>query len=486
MALKQSLPRTSPEAQGISSAGILAFLDGVAENPGELHSFILARRGKIAAEGYWKPYTVERQHLLYSLSKSFTSTAAGFAVQEGFLSLDDLVVTFFPEDVPAEISPNLAAMKVRHLLMMGTGHETEPQFWSCEDGNWAKTFLAAPVEKEPGTHFLYNTAATYMVSAIVKKATGQDIVEFLKPRLFEPLDIKEPATERCPRGIPFGGSGLYLTTNDIAKFGQLYLQRGMWNGERLLSEAWIDEATSKQISNGDGGENDWGQGYGFQFWRCRHGAYRGDGAFGQYCVVLPEQEAVIAITSGIPDMGRILNLIWERLLPAMQSAPLPAAPEAEEKLRQRLESLTIIAPEGAPSSPTAAQISGKMYHFPENDQKIQSVRLDFAPTVGDNRATLFVHDDRGEHTVEIGVGSWREGETTFLKNRLGDRIPFNALAVAGQGTWTDENTFAAKICLLSTPSCPTITFAFAGEEMTVTVRGNIGFGPSERAPIVSV
>ena len=305
------------------------------------------------------------------------------------------------------------------------------------------------------------------------------MVEFLTPRLFAPLEIAEPVTERCPRGIPFGGSGLYLTTNDIAKFGQLYLQKGMWEGKQILSEGWVEAATSKQISNGDGGDNDWAQGYGFQFWRCRHNAYRGDGAFGQYCVVLPEQEAVIAITSGVPDMGRILNLIWERLLPAMQSAPLLENATAAETLRHRLATLSIVAPTGETSSPVAAQVSGKTFRFPENDQKIESVRLDFAA----DRAILAVHDEQGEHTVEIGVGDWREGKTTFLMDRLWRaRAPFDALAVAGQGAWADENTFIAKLCLLSTPSCPTLTFAVAGNDLTLTVRGNIGFGPAEREP----
>ena len=479
--MSNELPRTSPEAQGIHSEGIVSFLDSITENPGELHSLIVARHGNIVAEGYWKPYSADRQHLLYSLSKSFTSTAAGFAVQEGFLSLDDAVISFFPDDLPAEISPNLAAMKVRHLLMMGTGHENEPSFWQCPDDNWAKHFLATPVQREPGTHFLYNTAATYMVSAIVKKATGQDMVEFLKPRLFVPLDIREPVTERCPRGIPFGGSGLYLTTNDIAKFGQLYLQKGIWNGERLLSEEWVDTATSKQISNGDGGENEWGQGYGFQFWRCRHNAYRGDGAFGQYCLVMPDQDAVIAITSGVPDMGRILNLIWEHILPAMQSAPLATSPEAEGKLRQRLESRAIIAPEGATSSPIAEQATGKTFCFPENDQKIHSARIDFA----NDYATLFIHDEQGEHSLEIGIGNWRESETTFLMDRLwGNRSPFQTATIAGKGAWTDEHTFTAKLCLLSTPSCPTFIFAFTDGKISLAVKGNIGFGPAEHAEIV--
>ncbi|MBW7461807.1 serine hydrolase, partial [Paenibacillus sepulcri] len=152
--------------------------------------------------------------------------------------------------------------------------------------------LAAPVEHEPGTHFVYNSGATYMLSAILQKVTGQTLLEYLQPRLIEPLGIKGAAWDVCPRGINVGGWGLNVTTEDIARFGQLYLQKGMWNGQRLLTEEWIAEATSSQISNGDGGVNDWAQGYGYQFWRCRHGVYRGDGAFGQFCIVMPEQDAV--------------------------------------------------------------------------------------------------------------------------------------------------------------------------------------------------
>ncbi len=205
-------------------------------------------------------------------------------------------------------------MRVRHLLSMSTGHAEDTTRYLREekDGNWVKAFLAQPVEYEPGTHFLYNSGATYMLSAIVQKLSGLKVVDYLRPRLFEPLGIENPRWETWPQGINTGGWGLNINTEDIARFGQLYLQSGMWHGQRLVPAAWIEEATARQVSNGSNPDSDWEQGYGYQFWRCRHNAYRGDGAFGQYCLVMPDQDAVLAITSGVSDMQAVLNVIWAR------------------------------------------------------------------------------------------------------------------------------------------------------------------------------
>src|SRR5215475_4367077 len=182
------LPRSRPEPQGISSSAILAFIQAADKDIDALHSFMLIRHGHVVAEGWWAPYAAETPHMLFSLSKSFTSTAVGLAAAEGKLSIDDPVLKFFPDEAPAEPSANLKAMRLRDLLRMSTGHQTEPA--RRPDEPWAKTFLAQPVPFKPGTHFLYNTSATYMQSAIVQKATGQTVLDYLKPRLFEPLGIE--------------------------------------------------------------------------------------------------------------------------------------------------------------------------------------------------------------------------------------------------------------------------------------------------------
>jgi CubicO group peptidase (beta-lactamase class C family) len=334
------LPRSTPEAQGVSSATVLAFVEAADKQVDTMHSFMLVRHGHVVAEGWWKPEAADKPHVMHSLSKSFTSTAVGLAVAEGKLSIDDPVLKFFPEDAPAEPSASLKAMRVRDLLTMSTGHEKNAAFTDKEP--WVKSFLAQPVPFKPGTHFLYNTPATHMLSAIVGKVTGQTVLDYLKPRLFEPLGIENPKWGSSPQGNTEGGWGLEVCTEDIAKFGQLYLQKGQWNGKQLITPEWIAQATSKQVSNGSDPEKDWDQGYGFQFWRCRHGAFRGDGAHGQFCVVLPELDAVIAITANTRDMQAELNVVWDKLLPAFQDKPLPTDAAAEAKLKEKLANLQVL------------------------------------------------------------------------------------------------------------------------------------------------
>jgi CubicO group peptidase (beta-lactamase class C family) len=214
----KSLPRSAPEAQGIPSSAIQAFVQA-AEGIQDLHSFMLLRHGAVVAEGWWYPYRAERPHMLFSLSKSFTSTAVGLAVAEGLLSVDDPVLKFFPQDAPRKVSPNLAAMQVRHLLSMVTGHDLDTTDRMIRKRNPFKAFLALPVEHVPGTHFVYNSGASYMLAAIVQKLTGQTLVEYLTPRLFEPLGIEGAAWETHPNGVNFGGWGLNIKTEDIARFG---------------------------------------------------------------------------------------------------------------------------------------------------------------------------------------------------------------------------------------------------------------------------
>jgi CubicO group peptidase (beta-lactamase class C family) len=467
------LPRTGPDAVGIAPAGILAFVDAVDQKLDGLHSFMLLRHGKVAAEGWWSPYAPRHPHMLFSLSKSFASTAVGLAVAEGRLTVDDLVLSFFPGVAPPNASEHLAAMRVRHLLSMSTGHDKDATgpMTSAADGNWVKAFLALPVEHPPGTHFVYNSAATYMASAIVQKLTGVTLLEYLRPRLFAPLGIEGATWESCPRGINIGGWGLSVRTEDIARFGQLYLQKGQWNGRQLVPAAWIEEATSKQVSNGTSDTSDWTQGYGYQFWRCRHGAYRGDGAFGQFCIVMPDQDAVLAITSGVADMQAVMNLAWDHLLPAMQQAPLSAS-AADPELQRKLERLSIRSVPGKAASPTARRVSGRTCRFEPNEEKIQSATLTFKG----NRGAITFRDEQGERRIQFGNGDWVKGITS-----LGGQTDSK---VAASGAWTDADTFTLKVCFYETPFVQTLTCKLAGDQVTVTRKMNVGFGPTERPTLV--
>ena len=345
------LPRSTPEAQGVSSTGVRAYLEAADREVKSMHSFMLVRHGHVVAEAWWKPQTPETAHQLWSLSKSFTSTAVGLAVADGKLKLEDPVLKFFPEEAPAEVSDHLRAMTVKDLLTMTCGHETEVKLSMTDTVPWVRAFLAHPVPHAPGTHFQYNTPGTHMLSAIVRKVTGETVLEYLQPRLFAPLGIDHPEWPASPQGNTIGGWGLKVRTEDIAKFGQLYLQKGQWQGKSLIPAPWVEQASARQVPNAAGRKNpdesDWAQGYGFQFWRCRHGAYRGDGKDGQFCLVLPEQDVVVAITADTGDMQRELNVVWDHLLPALQKGPLPEQPEELAKLKALTARLTVSPPPAA-------------------------------------------------------------------------------------------------------------------------------------------
>ena len=467
------LPHSTPEAQGIPSSAILDFVQAAESELDALHSFILVRHGHRVAQGGWSPYAPEHPHMLFSLSKSFTSTAVGLAVAEGRLSVDDPVLSFFAEDAPAKVSDNLAAMRVRHLLSMVTGHaeDTTRYLREAEDGNWVKAFLARPVEHAPGTHFLYNTGASYVLSAIVQKLTGLTLLDYLQPRLFEPLGIEGATWETCPRGINTGGFGLSVKTEDIARFGQLYLQKGVWRGQRLLPEAWVEQATARQVPNGTDENSDWNQGYGYQFWRCRHNVYRGDGAFGQYCIVMPDQDAVLAITSGVGNMQAVLDRVWELLLPAMGHVPLPADSSTQEALAVKLAGLALPLVQGASGSPIAQKASAR-YVIEPNDPGIESLAFEFAQ----DQSTLTIRDAQGERQIVSGQGAWVVGMTVDERGR--------PQKVAASGAWTAEDTYTISLCLYETPFRPTITCRFEEDRLIYTFKANVGFGPLERPPLI--
>ena len=400
----QRLPRSTPLDEDVSEVGILEFLDAVEREKFELHSFMMLRHGKVIAEGWWEPYGPDFVHTMYSMSKSFTSTAVGFAVAEGKMSVEDKVVSFFPDDLPSKISENLAAMRVKDLLTMSTGNEKEPTQTVVKEENWGRTFLAQPFAHKPGTQFMYNSAATYMCSAIVQKVTGQNILDYLTPRLFEPLGITGMRWENCPRGIATGGWGLSIQTEGLAKFGQLLLQKGVWQGRQLLPAAWIEEATRFHIQQPGGdkpdrpkAKNDWLQGYGYQFWRCQGTAFRGDGAFGQFTIVLPEQDAVIVMTSENKNMQGQLDLVWKHLLPAF------GAQGASKGLSERLGHLKLFPP---PSSKTEPARRNWRFKLAANDLGLAEVAFDFS-----DDACTFSADS---HCVLWVLPDWHGDQAPFL------------------------------------------------------------------------
>lgn len=473
------LARSAPGAEGVSAAGILDFLDAMERTKHELHSFMMLRHGKVVAEGWWSPYGPEIKHTMYSMSKSFTSTAVGFAVAEGKLTVDDKVTSFFPDDLPDKISENLAVLRVRDLLSMSVGNEKEPTQVCVKSENWVRTFLAQPITHKPGTEFMYNSAATYMCSAIVQKVTGQKVIDYLTPRLFEPLGITGMTWETCPRGINTGGWGLSIRSEGLAKFGQLYLQKGLWNGKQILPVKWIDEATTFKIQQPGGdktgrpkAKNDWMQGYCYQFWRCQHNAFRGDGAFGQFTVVLPEKDAVIVMTSETKDLQGQLDLVWEHLLPALKDTPATADAARESRLQQRLKSLALNPPKGHVTSPLAASIHGKTFSLEAADLGFSKASL----TLTDKACTLLLRDNDGDHIISCGIEGWKCGETTMPAPRLisgGSPKPGTSHKIAASSTWKDDRTLELTARYYETPHTDTLTCVFDGDRVTISFMSSL-------------
>ena len=468
------LQRSTPELQGVKSGAILDFLQEVekirtADMGQDFHSFMLLRHGYVIAEGWWEPYKKDSPHVLFSLSKSFTSTAIGFAVQEGLLSVEDDVVSYFQEECQ-DPSSFLSKMKIKHLLSMNTGHivDTTDFFFRREDGNWTKAFFEVPVEKEPGTQFLYNTGATYMLSVILQKITGMKLIDYLQPRLFEPLSITGATWETCPKGYNTGGFGLRVKTEDIAKFGQLYLDNGKLNGKELLKEDWIREATSGISDNSANGPGDWGQGYGYQFWRCRHNAYRGDGAFGQYCIVMPEMDAVLAITGGMKDLQKPLEIVWNKLLPGFMDNELPESKD-NKRLRDKLSSLQLLVPEGQKHSTLMSGIKSKSYRLDPNPFQLNEISISFEP----ENVILSVTDEK-KHEYRIGMEYWTQGIVIFQDKEE---------PAAFIGSWKNDTTLLLNVRLLEMPFAIRFCIQFMKDELILEQQLNVGF---EQPPAVSI
>ncbi|MCD7971721.1 MAG: beta-lactamase family protein [Candidatus Azobacteroides sp.] len=291
---------------------------------------MIIRNGKVVYENWFGDHAANKPHIMNSVSKTFTAMAVGFAVAENSIGIHDKVTSFFPDKLPEVISPELAELEIVHLLTMSVGYETDPTYeiWDKEE-DWIEQFLAFPIIHKPGSQFVYNSMATYVLSAILQKVTGEKLPDYLYPRLFRPLGITGIIWQESPQGITTGGWGLYITTEDMAKMGQFILQKGVWDGKQLIPASWIEEMSGKQVASLPAGvkqedlevspkDSDWLQGYGYQMWKSRHHSFRADGAGGQFILVLPEKNTVIVTTAAENDMQAELNLIWKYILPALR------------------------------------------------------------------------------------------------------------------------------------------------------------------------
>ncbi|MDR0508075.1 MAG: beta-lactamase family protein [Dysgonamonadaceae bacterium] len=470
-----SLQRSVPEKEGVSSQGIINFLEAIEQSGEEWHSFVFLRHGKVIAEGWWEPYQPKLKQTVYSTSKTFTSTAIGFAVSEKLLSVDDKVISFFPDMLPDTVSPYLAQLSVKDLLSMTAGQNPEPR-WINSGKDWVRNFLSVPVVDEPGSTFLYNSMATYMLSAIIQKVTGQRTLDYLQPRLFEPLAIQDAEWEISPEGINSGGWGLRLHTEDMAKLGQLYLQKGKWNGKQILPESWIEEATSAKIiqkpdiTPEQRANDDWAQGYCYQIWRCRNNAFRADGAYGQFIIVMPDQDAVIAIQANVNNMQKEINLVWDYLLPAIHDNALPENANAASDLKNKLASLAIAPQKGIDADLQMFKDNETVFSFNGDEQNSQLSILIEGDVCILNQADnmLFFEKEKWlEGTTQKPAPSLIVNEASFSE--------FPPFTTYGSYCWTDEQTLLLTLKYIETPHTERYEMRFIGDSIYAAISNSMNY-----------
>ena len=422
-------PRCTPESCGISSSLLKEVMQEL-DRMEYMKSIIILRKGKIIAESYWAPYGPETPTALWSLSKSFTSCAIGVARREKRLELDDKLIDFFPEYRSCVTDEKMFDVTLRDLLTMRSGHGqcAFNHAWLDTAGDWVRGFLSSPLPHKPGTYFAYNSLGTYMLSAVIRRVTGENLRDYLMPRLFLPLEIQPGPWDSCPAGTNYGGFGLHLKPMDLAKFTQLILDRGIWQGRQILPADYLDEALKPHADNSMNEHPDWRCGYGYQFWCSRHG-FRGDGACGQYAVILPEKEMAIAVNGSMSEMGRTLDLFWEKLLPGIQDQALEENNAALSELESFCRSAAI------PPAPvtTKVEMKTRTFEFLPNAAKIEGGTLSFDA----DKCVLALKTPRGVEKIKAGFGKF---EKSFAQ--LQDFRPHHFGACA---SWKDEKSLEIRV-----------------------------------------
>jgi len=489
---KVTLERCTPESVGISSADIIALMDTFKRMDIENHSFMILRHGKVCAEAWAKPMAPEIPHALYSFSKSFAATAIGFAIEEKVivpatnepLSLDTRLKDIFPQEFAAKKKPHPydEELKLRHMLRMQSGKKMNLMADKAKI-DWVEDYINAPFNAKPGTYWNYCNENSFMLCAAIRKLTDMTVNEYLAPRLYEPLGIETPLWETDQNGTEAGGWGMYLKTEDMAKFMQCYMDSGKFMGKQVIPARWVEEAGKKQVDNSIEIQRDNKAGYGYHFWLNSIGGFRADGMFSQHGLALPEYDAVIITTSGCPIEQKDMDAICSIFPAAFSDEPLPENPEAYAELQQRCADYAL---EKLPKRPRRTlleqRINKKVYHL--NKKPVGNVSgfpasmlampITFMSTVKtgniDRLRFVFQENELRLNWIEQG-GKIREcvpigldGEYRYGKLNMGP-VPFTT---AGIGCWNEDGTLSISLRPLEAVSARTMTIRF--EEDTITVK----------------
>lgn len=469
------LPSDYPENHGLSSRALYDLFGQIEQRELHLNSFMLLQDGKVTAEFWREPYRKEIPQLLYSLSKSFTSIAVGIAWDKGLLDLDDPVILYFPDKMPDVVSPKLARMKIRHLLSMTAGHDYNIYAAVEAEQDWAAAFLAQEVALEPGTHYLYSTHSTYMLSAIIERVTGQSLVDFLMPSLFEPLSIPRPEWETCPLGVTAGGMGLSLTTESVAKFGLMLLDNGIYEGKRIVSERYLALATAEQSDNrmANAGKIDSMQGYGYQFHMCRRGCYRGDGSFGQMCFVAPKEKIVIAMTASFRSMRELqimLDLIYEHLLDRLEIEETAISESEPKSLQHQLSRMTkLYLPSAHPlSSDPGIHLPNRRYSLSDNAHGLRELAFMEGANERQTELQFIYRDSRRNKRLRFSFSKPFLSKSLFTKD-LSD----HEQTVIAYATWETSHQLKLTLYYIETPYVVTYRLVFLDKTLELQFHINV-------------
>lgn len=461
------LPRARPAEAGVDARLLEGFLDALQTGGIDLHGLILHRAGRVAAELYWWPYGPQRPRVMHSVTKSFTACAIGMALEEGKLALGDKVVDFFPDHLSGAPGENLAAMTVEDLLTMRTGHaeETSGSRWRGLRSSWIGEFFRIPVVHRPGTVYQYTSAASYMLSAILTRTTGETLHDYLRPRLFQPLGISGETWDLGPDGINPGGNGLTCKTVDMLKLGVLHSQKGLWQGRRLLSESWIERAT-RPHSPGR---------YGYHWMTGAERSFCAMGVFGQLLVVFPDHGATLALTSAVNGTNActrtLLPLVY-RHFPRIFDGSGGDQGGAEERLEARARRAAASSPVSSAGRPPAARRGRLEYRMDPNPLGVTAMRL----RLDADACSLHLSDGDGEHVIEMGMDRWIETEADVPAAELHHGYGMRPARVVASARWSDPDTLEMTWIFVESAFRDTVICRFEGDRIRYSRSVNVNSG----------
>ena len=485
------LPRSTPEAEGIPSEVIADFFRALDDGGYEVHGLMILRHDKVVAEHWWRPYGPQYPHAMYSATKSFTGAAIGFAVQEGLLKVSDKVQSFFPDLMPEHPAPELSRLTVEHLLSMSAGHARTQYAGSGTDQ--IRSFLAMDYAYEPGTRFEYNITCSHMLSQIITRLTGITLYEYLKPRLLDPLGIRDVTWEMDLDGRNMGNGGMHSKTSDLAKFGIFLKNKGNWQGRQLLNREWVEAMTTPHIfqrpelSDEENEKDDSGKGYGYQVWMGRRNSFRAIGGQNQLVMVIPEYDLVVASNGQIGDEAGFNQLIYDML---DKMSPKKLKPNKDFDLEAAIGGYELKHPFPALSMEPFERSRTLRYRLHQNGYGLTGIAFRFD---AQGNMTLTLESASAIHNIPFGLDDWQMGSTDrtfmFAGTTYANSMNTTPVTTAGWCCWTAPDELGAYYLSLFNTGCQErFRFSFSPDrdELTITfVAPEQRRFPGNQAPVPS-